>query len=242
MHGVMTDLAALRPLLDDATARLLASVDGLDDDGFAGPSALPGWSRAHVVAHLALNAEGLAAALTGVARDAEVPMYASAQARDGDIAELAAHPPGELRTRLGLAIRGFVGALGLVPPESWSTEISRTPDDPPTFLASDVLGMRLREVEIHHVDLDRGYGRGAWSPEFGAHLVGAMAGRVVRRDPATAPGGFTVRATDLGREWDFGAGPVVSGSVADLGWWLTGRGGADRLEVSEGPMPTIRKW
>ena len=51
-------------LLPEATQRLVRTVDGLDDDALAAPSGLPDWTRAHVVAHLALNAEGLASVLT----------------------------------------------------------------------------------------------------------------------------------------------------------------------------------
>ncbi len=53
-------------LLDSGTRRLVRSVDAMTDDQWAQPSLLPGWTRAHVVAHLTLNAEGLSAALEGV--------------------------------------------------------------------------------------------------------------------------------------------------------------------------------
>src|SRR3954451_15483752 len=45
--------------VEAASDRLLATVEGLTVAGFAEPSVLPDWTRAHVVAHLALNAEGL---------------------------------------------------------------------------------------------------------------------------------------------------------------------------------------
>ena len=52
---------------DYSLGSLAASVrdvlDALDVDGLGAPSLLPGWSRAHVVAHLVLNAEGLAGVL-----------------------------------------------------------------------------------------------------------------------------------------------------------------------------------
>jgi maleylpyruvate isomerase len=50
-------------LLPEATQRLVRTVDRLDDEALAAPSGLPGWTRGHVVAHLALNAEGMAAVL-----------------------------------------------------------------------------------------------------------------------------------------------------------------------------------
>ncbi|MEP9383147.1 maleylpyruvate isomerase family mycothiol-dependent enzyme [Nocardioides sp. KR10-350] len=230
----MSDPRDPRTLLDAATEQLLATVDGLPEAALAEPSGLPDWSRGHVVAHLVLNGEALAAALAGVAAGMDVPMYASQDARDGDIDDLATHPPAELRTRLHTAVRGFAGALALVPPDAWGTTIRRTPAGDKTFTAGDTISMRLTETEIHHADLAAGYSCADWSPEFSAHLV-------ARRVRQHAP--VRLVATDTGEEWMAGdGGPVVSGSVADLGWWLTGRGGVDRLTAEGGPLPTIGNW
>ena len=79
----------LLELLDSGTRRLVRSVDAMTDDQWRQPSLLPGWTRAHVVAHLTLNAEGLSAALEGVHEGRQVPMYPSDEARDYDIAALA---------------------------------------------------------------------------------------------------------------------------------------------------------
>ena len=65
----------LLELLDSGTRRLIRSVDAMTDDQWLQPSLLPGWTRAHVVAHLTLNAEGLSAALEGVHEGRPVPMY-----------------------------------------------------------------------------------------------------------------------------------------------------------------------
>ena len=56
-------------LLDAGTRRLVRTVDALDDEQWPQPSLLPGWSRAHVVAHLLLNAEALAGALEAARQD-----------------------------------------------------------------------------------------------------------------------------------------------------------------------------
>ena len=95
-------------LLDSGTRRLVRSVDGMSDEQWQEPSLLPGWSRAHVVAHLTLNAEGLAAALEGVHESRQVPMYRSSEARDADIAELARASTSELRDR-------FLGSTTIKP-------------------------------------------------------------------------------------------------------------------------------
>ncbi len=79
-------------LLGDANGRLVRTVDGLRGDDWTAPSGLPDWSRAYVVAHLALNAEALARALHGTVADHDnVPrtMYDSDEQRDSDIAALA---------------------------------------------------------------------------------------------------------------------------------------------------------
>ena len=51
---------------------------------------------------------------------------------------------------------------------------------------------------------------------------------------------FAVRATDLGRLWSVGAeAPVVEGTAADLGWWLTGRGAGEGLSTDGGRLPRL---
>ncbi|MCW2767182.1 MAG: hypothetical protein JWO11_3141 [Nocardioides sp.] len=216
-------------VLHDATQRLVRAVDGLVPEAWRGPSLLPGWTRAHVVAHLVLNAEGLAGALAGVVANRPTPMYASQEARDADIEELAGHAPGDLRDRLLASTTLFADALAAVPHDRWATTIERTAGSDRTFTAGGSVGMRWREVEIHHVDLASDYTRADWPRDFGVHLVEAMTTR------PGGPRGLVALATDVDRSWTLGdGGPVVSGSAADLGWWLTGRGNGEGLTTSDG--------
>jgi maleylpyruvate isomerase len=223
-------------LLPEATRRLIRTTDALDDAEHAAPSLLPGWTRAHVLAHLALNAEALAAALQGLAEGEDVPMYRSDDARDSDIESLAAEEPSVLRARLLAACTDLSDALAAVPDDRRTARIERTPGGR-AFVAGDVPGMRLREVEIHHADLGAGYDRASWPTDFSAYVVTSL------RRRGSEAGGFRARATDTGQEWDFGAEtPTVHGSVADLAWWLTGRGEGEGLTVEGGTLPRMEAW
>ncbi|WP_244928334.1 maleylpyruvate isomerase family mycothiol-dependent enzyme [Nocardioides sp. W7] len=223
-------------LLAPASHRLVRTVDALADDDWSEPTELPGWSRAHVVAHLALNAEGLAGALRGLAAGEQVPMYRSPAARDDDIAELAAAPVEARRDRLLGAVTAFADTVGAVPVEAWDTRVERTPGGP-SFLAADVPGMRLREVEIHHADLAASYSWADWGPDFSSLLIDYLA---TGRDLST---GFVAVASDLDRTWTIGdGGPAVTGPAAALGWWLTGRGDGAGLTSEGGSLPRIGAW
>jgi len=228
MDGVTAHL----DLLNDATERLLNTVDGLTDSQWSEPSLLPGWTRAHVVAHLTLNAEGLAGALDGVTRGEAVPMYASQEARDGDIKELATHPPGDIAARLSAAVAELSRALGAVPDDRLGDSIDRTPGAR-AFPAGAVSGMRLREVEIHHADLGVAYTRADWPMTFSEYVIDSMSKRV--------DASFSLRTTDTDRTWELG-GPVVAGTAADLAWWLTGRGTGDGLTAEDGDLPEVATW
>ncbi|MFC7494014.1 MULTISPECIES: maleylpyruvate isomerase family mycothiol-dependent enzyme [unclassified Nocardioides] len=219
-------------ILPEATRRLVRTVDALPDHAYAEPSGLPGWSRGHVVAHLALNAEGLAGALTGVVEGSPVPMYRSQEARDGDIDALADAGPAVLRSRLLGACTDLADAIDAVPGDEGRTLLERTPGRR-AFHVDEVPWMRLREVEIHHADLGAGYTHEQWSTPFVVQLLDDMSDR----EPA-APA-FSVRATDLDRTWAPGdGGPVVSGTASELAWWLTGRP-APGLTSEGGDLPQI---
>ncbi len=218
--------------LELSTQRLVRAIDALPDDAYAAPSLLPRWTRGHVVAHLALNAEALAGALRSVLAGEPAAMYSSPEARDADIEALSAAPPGKVRDRLLGSSTTLADALRNLPADRGGVEIARTPGSDRTFRADEVVTMRWREVEIHHADLDAGYTRADWPAAFSALVVDSLAGRA----------GATLLATDLDRTWQAAeGGPTVSGTGADLGWWLSGRGTGEGL-TTDGELPRIEEW
>ncbi len=237
----MPDVKRDLELIHDATGRLVRTVDGFSDEDWHRPSGLPDWTRAHVAAHLALNAEALTGILEGLARDKPVPMYRSGELRDREIDELVEDGPSAIRDRLLGSGPAFLKAVSHAPADSWEATALRTPTGPP-FPVSAIPTMRLREVEIHHADLDAGYGRHDWPAEFVVELLDA-----VTVDHAGS-GPFRVEATDVDAAWLVGGRlsdsgvPVVTGRGADLGWWLTGRGRGDGLRVDADDLPRIGPW
>ena len=102
--------------------------------------------------------------------------------------------------------------------------------------AAGLPGMRLREIEIHHVDLGLAYRPDDWPASFVRELLGYASAR-----PGLDVDARLV-ATDLSWEHQLGQdGPTVSGPGHALAWWLTGRppyeGG--ELSVEGGELPQI---
>jgi maleylpyruvate isomerase len=228
------DLADLLAAADQALVR---TVDGLTDAAYAEPSLLPDWSRAHVVAHLTLNAEGLAAVLHGAHLGRPRTMYASNDARNDDIAELAATEPAELRERFLASIGRFGDALAAMADDDWDGTFERTPDAGTRIRLANVPLMRLREVQIHHADLDAGYTADDWPTGFRTVLLDSLT-----RFPSPP---LEARPTDLDRTWHYGqggGGPVVTGTSAAIGWWLTGRGTGQGVTSDAGDLPEVESW
>jgi len=230
-------------LLGDAAHRVTRTVDALQGDDWAAPSLLPGWTRAHVVAHLALNAEGMARALHGVVgdeQDGPRPMYASDAGRDRDIHDLARAHHSEIRDRLLGSTTVLHDAFTAMPEAAWERRVDRTPGGR-SMRTSSLPSMRLRELEIHHVDLGVDYTTRAWSEPFAVLLLEAMTRRL---DP---PERIEIRPLDVDRTWVVGpdgdeGGAIITGPAADLGWWLTGRPAPATLSCSRGELPDIEEW
>ncbi len=235
---VESRIAAQLEALHHADQRLVRTVDSLTDAQWRSTSLLPDWTRAHVVAHLALNAEGLAGALEGIDRGEVVPVYPTQERRDADILDLARRETTEIRERLFAATTRFRDAVTSLTGSQWDQTVLRLAKGP-EWPASSLPGTRYREVEIHHADLDTHYTQRDWTPDFAADLLDQ-----VTLDQAVSGGDrFAVRATDLGRTWQVGADqPVVEGLAADLGWWLVGRGHGEGLTSSDGELPHLGPW
>ena len=72
-------------LIGEATDRLLASAAALTGARVREPSLLPGWTRGHVLTHVARNGDGLGNLLRWARPGTRTPMYASREARRSDI-------------------------------------------------------------------------------------------------------------------------------------------------------------
>lgn len=227
--------------VERATEALYEVVAELDQAALRGPSLLPGWSRGHVVTHLARNADALVNLLTWAKTGVEHQMYPSAADRDADIAEGAGRLPQLLRADLDAACQRFATAARELPTSAWNAEVVHPRIGP--FRAHEVPWMRLREVWFHLVDLDRGTGFDDLPP----HLVEKFLDDAVAlyADRADVPD-VRVEATlpdGRHRSWALtGASetsPTVSGSGADVLAWLTGRQSGARLD---GTAPELPRW
>jgi maleylpyruvate isomerase len=163
-------------------------------------------------------------------------MYSPQEDRDRDIEELAGGDPAELRERLLAGCTLYADAWTALPDDAGGATFERTAGGP-TIPAGATLGMRLREVEIHHADLDAGYSKTDWPPRFCEILLASMTKREWSEP-------FRVDPTDLDGTWTYGEGdgPTVSGPAADLGWWLTGRGSGEGLTSDSGSLPKVGAW
>ncbi|MFD9461562.1 maleylpyruvate isomerase family mycothiol-dependent enzyme [Streptomyces sp. NPDC060027] len=220
------DLASVR----DATERLLTAAAKSDNASVAEPSRLPGWSRGHVLAHLARNADALVNVLEGR------PMYASATTRDADIERDAPRPLDAQLADLRESAARF-GETGAAPAD-WSRTVELR--NGVTDSAARVPFRRWVEVDLHHVDLGIGYELEDLPEEFVTREIDFLAERFGghKNVPSTA-----LDAGD-GRVWTTGGGaeggPIaVRGPAADLLGWLCGRRDGTGLTVHGGPLPAL---
>jgi maleylpyruvate isomerase len=196
--------------------RALASVD---DDALADPSALPGWSRAHLVAHLDGNARALRNLVTWARTGVETPMYSSMAQRDADVATGAALPPRELRERFAQSRTALANGMARLSEQAWGAEVRTIQGR--TVPASEIPWLRSREVMVHAVDLLGGVTFDDLPGDFLAALLDDVAARRSTLDSQPA---LVLEAA--GRRWDVaGAGEpvVVAGSLADVASYGTGR-------------------
>lgn len=213
--------------------RLEELVERLDD--LTAPSQLPGWTRGHVVTHVARNADALLRLLAWARTGVETPMYPSPEARNAEIEAGAGRPHAEQLDDLRATGARLAEEADALEPADWEAGV-RTAQGRPVP-ASAVAWMRVREVWLHQVDL--GAEIDVLPPDVAVALVRDVAGsldsRVEHRIALQLPGEVVA----------FGPAepePVqVSGRVAELAGWLTGRCPGTRLRGPE-TLPELPRW
>ncbi|UVS80179.1 mycothiol-dependent maleylpyruvate isomerase [Actinokineospora sp. UTMC 2448] len=226
-------LAAVR----EATGPLVAAVSGLTQRDLAGPSLLPGWTRGHVVSHLARNADALVNLLTWTRTGIEHPAYPSRADRDADIADGSDRMARVQREDLIAAGERFLHEAARMDPDAWSATLTHPSGRPMT--AAEIPELRLFEIWVHLVDLDAG-------PDFTtvdpAHLDLLLEVATRGRRADDGPVTLAVELPD-GRQASFrlagSAARTVAGPAAAVLGWLTGRGPATGLT---GEPPELGPW
>ncbi len=227
-------------LVDAATDRLLDTLALLDDSRAREPSRLPGWTRGHLLTHIARSADGMGNLFRWARTGIETPMYAEPDGRQADIEAGSGRPAADLVEDVATASARWSQQAREVPEDAWSAAIRRRPHLPPEP-AGNLLEGRLFEVEFHHVDLGLGYTFAA-SPD----IVVELALRSTQRRFATAgvAAPFVTLAGGLRLPFPPDApadAPVIEGGSAQLLGWLTGRdAGADLRRA--GALPVVPAW
>jgi len=212
-----TDLTA-HALADSADGldALLAAVGRLTEADLAGPSPLAGWTRGHVLSHVA----GLGGAMLGQTRAAErgevVPVYPSREARDAGIEAGAGRSVAEHLAVLGALREDLVRAWPAAGASLWAA--------PSGYREGPLSGCLLawwREVRIHSVDALAGtseeVGYETWDDTLCAHLRDFLAVRL--------PDGASLAD--------------IQGDPRDVVAWLAGRMPAMPLR---GELPELGPW
>ena len=227
------------PNLDEtvvATASFLETVSSLSDEDVRQPSLLPGWSRAHVVTHVARNADALSNLLHGAEAGEVRAMYESQEARDAATEAGAGRSARELLEDAVAACGRWEQAANTLHSRNVEAPGCSRPGSAP-FPVRRVGMMRRTEVEVHHADLGLHYTPSDWPADFVSALMKRR-----RRELADAGVGLRWHATDTGESWETGDGPEVTGTAAALVWWLVGRGNGETLTCSAGRLPELGGW
>lgn len=237
--------------LQRATARLLTTTATMSDAQAREPSLLPGWTRGHVLTHIARNADAIGNLLRSARTGTPIPMYPSQQVRDGDIEAGSGRPSAALLADLRASAGALEAEAASLPDEAWPAMVHTRRGDAP---ARSALLMRLAEVEIHHVDLGFAYRPGDWPASFAPSQVGrvaaAFSGRAGVPDCLLLPEGADpvrigpVAQSPAGAADGPPGGPLtVSGPAWAVLAWLISRGDGSPLSVDPpGALPVLPPW
>lgn len=225
-----------------ATDTLLDTIRELDDPAVGAPSRCRGWTRAHVLSHVARNADALGQLMQKLGTTEPTSMYPSPQEREEAIAAGTRMRASELEGDVESSAERFLAVCAKTATPVMDSKVLLR--DGRRLSGHDVLWARLREVVMHHVDLDAGFTfADAGAPFVARCLEHTMAAFEARDDVP----GLRIVALDLPRSWQVGDGAAeVSGDAHVLLAWLTGRGGdgltVDGLVDDGGSLPRLPDW
>jgi maleylpyruvate isomerase len=218
------------PWVHEGSDRLMRVIEQIPDEDLAAPSALPGWSRRHVLAHVGFNAKALSRLVSWARTGQKSPMYASKDQRAGEIQNGSGWAAERLRQFVADTADELARDLDALEPSQWTHEVVTAQGR--TVAAREIPWLRARELGVHAVDLDVGVG----FRDLSVGLAEALVADVSALRSARSDGPALILNDKNGRTWSItgrGEPTVIHGDAADLAQWLTGRGKPPALEGTE---------
>ncbi|MFD4662635.1 maleylpyruvate isomerase family mycothiol-dependent enzyme [Streptomyces halstedii] len=218
------------------TALFVQAAD-LGDAALEEPSTLPAWTRKHLVAHVAANADALGNLVHWAATGEPTPMYSSPGERAAGIDRGAGMPAAELTAWLRRSAEELATSTAGLGDERWHSPVVTAQGR--TVPATELPWMRSREVCVHAIDL----GTGLTFADLPAGFLAALCDDVVAKR-AKERGPALVLAAGTGHRWELpgeGEPTVLAAPLHEITGYLTGRGHA-LTAPGGGPAPVLAPW
>lgn len=129
-------------------------LNNLTSSELEGPSLVPGWSRAHVVAHVSYNARAIARVAEGLRTGQETALYPSLDEREAEIALASTLPERALRHLFEHTVVHLNVEWRDLSDADWTASCTGLAGA--TLPVADTPWIRAREVWLHALDLDAG--------------------------------------------------------------------------------------
>jgi maleylpyruvate isomerase len=171
-----------RAWMDHGTKLFLRTVEELTDEELSAPTALKGWTRRHILAHVHGNANALRRLLDWAATGVENRMYSGPEQRAEEIETAAVLPAGELRLLVRQSAKALADDMDALPRDAWRHLVVTAQGR--TVPAEEVPYMRAREVAVHAVDLDHGLTFADLPEDFNTALAADAVARHASRGKA----------------------------------------------------------
>jgi uncharacterized protein (TIGR03083 family) len=217
---------------------LLTKEAEFDDEALGVPCALPGWTRRHLLAHLAANADALGNLMHWAATGEPTPMYSSPADRVAGIERGSRLHARELLAWLRHSSESLQDAMTRLRDEQWRAPVVTAQGR--TVLATEVPWLRSREVFVHGVDLATGLSFADLPDGFLAALCDDV---IAKRTTDPGPA-LVLKATDTGQRWRLpghGQPVALAGPLAEITAYLAGR--THRLTTADGAVaPSLPPW
>jgi maleylpyruvate isomerase len=235
-----------------ATGQLFRSLERLTDDLARAETALPGWTRGHVLTHLARNADAHLRVSDAALDGLFYSMYEGGdEARNRGIEEGAGRPASVLARDVRTTAARLEAHWNQIADKEWDLPSEKTDGNVPPRKISDRVALRWREVEVHHVDLALGYTPANWSQAYVnldlPVIINAMPAKATKDTPRLMS--WFLRDDSTGNAWIVSARGIRPGVGSathtlhapghSLLAWLLGRQPPTAIGVERSPDESL---